>query len=247
MTDRALPYYKWFWQDWRSNRTIQRMGYVERGLYRELLDECWAEGCIPDDVSAMAEICGCPEQVMADAWQVLSKCFVLLDGKWHNEKLDSLRTEQDQIRVKRANAGAKGGKSKLLNEKENEANAKQMLASASNCHIEEKRREENISSSGDDSEADKWCSLDEVVAVYHDLLPMLPSVRMMNGKRKSLLKTRQREYAKCREADWWHVFFDRASQSRFLTGQSNNNTWQADFDFLLSPKGFTGVIEGKYK
>jgi hypothetical protein len=132
MTDRTLPYYKWFWQDWRANRKIQRMSYIERGLYRELLDECWVEGYIPNDIKELADICGCPEDVMADAWQVLSSCFLLIqDNTLINEKLHSLRTEKDVERLKKAENGKKGGLAKAV--------GKQVL---SNCHIEEKIRED---------------------------------------------------------------------------------------------------------
>ena len=88
---RALPYYKWFWQDWRANRKAQRMNYIERGLYRELLDECWVEGSIPNDLNILAEICGCPNDVMANAWQVLESCFKLVEDVYINEKMESLR------------------------------------------------------------------------------------------------------------------------------------------------------------
>lgn len=135
MIDKPLPYYKWFWQDFRANRKVQRMSYIERGLYRDLLDECWADGSIPNDLEELAEICGCPDDVLANAWQVLSKCFVDRgDGRLVNEKLESLRTDTDKTRLARAESGKKG------------AIAKQMpsnsSANASNCHIEEKRREE---------------------------------------------------------------------------------------------------------
>jgi uncharacterized protein YdaU (DUF1376 family) len=143
---KPLPYYKWFWQDFRANRTVQRMSYVERGLYRELLDECWVEGSIPDSIELMADICGCPVDVMTDAWQVLSKCFVLLDGRLHNEKMDSMRTEKDHERVARQVAGRKGGSAKSLNSNDSEASASKCLAKEDVCHIEEKekrtRREE---------------------------------------------------------------------------------------------------------
>ena len=130
--DRVLPYYKWFWQDWRANRKIQRMTYIEKGLYRELLDECWVEGFIPDDIEELADICGCPKEIMANAWQVLSKCFeVFEDGKLVNQKLHSLRTEKDVERLKKSENGKKGGIAK--------ASAKHL---PSNSHIEEKRREE---------------------------------------------------------------------------------------------------------
>jgi uncharacterized protein YdaU (DUF1376 family) len=108
------------------------MSYIERGLYRELLDECWVEGYIPNNIKELADICGCPEDVMADAWQVLSSCFVLIqDNILINEKLHSLRTEKDVERLKKAENGKKGGLAKAI--------GKQVL---SNCHIEDKRKED---------------------------------------------------------------------------------------------------------
>lgn len=108
-----LNYYPWYWRDYRANRKVHRMSYVERGLYRELLDECWVEGFIPMDFGKLSEICGCPEQVLADAWPNLSVCFeeiepgVLISPRMHQE-----RTAKDAERVKRAIAGAEGGKAK---------------------------------------------------------------------------------------------------------------------------------------
>lgn len=137
MSERVLPYYKWFWQDYRANRKVQRMSYIERGLYRELLDECWAEGSIPSDMAELADICGCPEQVMTDAWQMLGKCFVLLGDRFINEKMEDMRTERDQIRVLRAEIGSRGGRAKAAKTQDSVANAKQ---TDGNSHIEEKRR-----------------------------------------------------------------------------------------------------------
>lgn len=143
---RPLPYYKWFWQDWRANRKAQRMSYIERGLYRELLDECWVEGFIPNDISILAEICGCPNDVMANAWQVLESCFELVDDKYINKKMESMRTEKDTERLIKSLNGKKGGDSKSLKSKPKKASAKQVLASAKQVlappNIEEKRREE---------------------------------------------------------------------------------------------------------
>jgi hypothetical protein len=69
---------------------------------------------------------------MADAWQVLSSCFVLIqDNILINEKLHSLRTEKDVERLKKAENGKKGGLAKAI--------GKQVL---SNCHIEDKRKED---------------------------------------------------------------------------------------------------------
>lgn len=149
MADRLAPlgYYKWHWQSWRANRKVQRMSYIERGIYRELLDECWAEGFIPDDIEKLADICGCPTEVMANAWQVLSKCFANAgNGFLYNERLEQERTDMDRTRANRARAGAAGGRAKATNGAGSDgnslANASKCQANASNSHIEEKRREE---------------------------------------------------------------------------------------------------------
>ncbi len=149
-----LPYYKWEWQAFRASRAVQRMDYIQKGLYRELLDECWVEGCIPNDIESLADICGCPVDVMAIAWKVLSKRFVEKDGFLVNEMLDSKRTEKDQERANKSLNGKQGGIKKAKNNNSLELSESTSLASAnqvpSTCHIEEKRREEKskVSMSG---------------------------------------------------------------------------------------------------
>lgn len=139
---KPLPYYKFYWQEFRASRTVQRMDYITQGLYRSLLDECWAEGSIPTEMSEIADICGCPEQVLTDAWHMLSRCFALRQGRFINIKLDSVRTDQDKVRAIKALAGKAGGSAKSKNISEDEAYASTSLASVNGCHIEEKRREE---------------------------------------------------------------------------------------------------------
>lgn len=133
-----LAYYRWYWRDWRGSRAVQRMSYVERGLYRELLDEQWKEGAIPADLAELADICGCPVEVMTDAWRTLSKCFRPLansDGSLLvNERLEAERTEQDRRRINNANAGRLG------------ANAKRTLANAEHSPYSSSRAEQSSSS-----------------------------------------------------------------------------------------------------
>lgn len=141
-----LPYYKWHWLRYRASRKVQRMSILERGIYRELLDEQWAQGYIAGDDKSLSEILEDSKQVLASAKQVLSKCFTEISHNvWQNETLEEQRTENDAIRAKRKLAGLLGG----LAKKDSEASAKQVLASAtdaeadaSKCHIEEKIRED---------------------------------------------------------------------------------------------------------
>jgi len=133
----ALPYYRWHWRDYRADRKVQRMTYIERGLYRELLDECWAEGFIPDDLEALAEVCACPKQVLEDCWPKLKACFMEASpGTLINPRMDRERTAKDAERAIKAIAGARRGASRAPS---SEAAAKQVLPTAgqvlSTCHI----------------------------------------------------------------------------------------------------------------
>jgi hypothetical protein len=131
-----LPYLKWFVRDYRANRRVQRMSYVAKGLYRELLDEEWLEGSLANDVAELADICGCPVDVMTTHWPEIAPCFQVIEGRLVNPKLERQRTEVDECRVKRIEAGREGGlkKQKLANANQMPADAKQV---PSTCHIEE--------------------------------------------------------------------------------------------------------------
>ena len=126
----ALPYYKWYWIDYRANRKVQRMGWQARGLYRELLDEFWSEGILPNDTAALADICGCDHTTFLLHWPQIQGCWEETPDGLINAKMDAQRTEVDASRVAKAKAGAKGGSksNSYTRDKQMEANAKEVLA-----------------------------------------------------------------------------------------------------------------------
>ena len=99
------------------------------------------------------------------------------------------------------------------------------------------------------------CPTEALIALYHEHLPMLPRVEVVNDSRKRALSARWREVvtdADIRKAndqraaglDWFAWFFGHAARSKFLTGKAKD--WRADFDFLLTPSKFAKVVEGSY-
>lgn len=109
---KPLPYLRWYVTDYRASRNANRLTWQERGLYRELLDECWIEGCIPDDLPRLAEIARCPLGVMAEAWPNMRPLFIELeygDGMYlTSRRLEIERSEEDRRRVAMSNGGRKG-------------------------------------------------------------------------------------------------------------------------------------------
>jgi len=125
----ALPYYKWYWIDYRANRKVQRMSWQARGLYRELLDEFWSEGTLPNDTHVLADICGCDHTTFMLHWPQIEGCWEETQDGLINAKMDAQRTEVDSSRVAKAKAGAKGGKTSnsFTRGKQVKAEAKQVL------------------------------------------------------------------------------------------------------------------------
>lgn len=135
-----LPYYRWYWRDWRGSRQVQKMTALERGIYRELLDEQWRNGALHNDPEWLAEAAMCTPEELASVWQVLSKCFPQVEGSdgklLANERIEAERTEVDRQRVNRKIAGHLGGKAK----------AKQVLADAKQVSYSSSRAEQSSSS-----------------------------------------------------------------------------------------------------
>jgi uncharacterized protein YdaU (DUF1376 family) len=117
------------------------LDYVARGLYRDLLDEQWCEGSIPSKIEELADICGCPVEVMSECWPSLKVFFEEQeDGSLVNSKLEKQRTDDDAVRAERARAGKAGALAKMKKTKERQANAKQLPELATICHIAEQSR-----------------------------------------------------------------------------------------------------------
>src|SRR5581483_8150888 len=156
----ANAYYPWYVQDFRASRKVQRMSYISRGLYRELLDEQFLEGSLPTDLQSLAEICGCPLKVMEKAWPEIQACFQESGGKLLNAKLELIRTERDQLRVKRAQSGRLGGI------------AKQTQASAK--HKPYRREEKREKSKEED------CHLDQYATTWNENCGSLSKVQCLS-------------------------------------------------------------------
>lgn len=155
-----LPYYKWHWRDYRANRRVQRMSWQAKGLYRELLDEFWAEGCLPLDHADLADICGCTAEEFSNLWPEMEGCWEVVNGSLTNAKMDSMRTSKDAERVAKSESGRIGGKASnsltraqemQAESKHKEASAKQVLAGAKEMQAqpdiaEQSRAEQRIPS-----------------------------------------------------------------------------------------------------
>jgi hypothetical protein len=102
--------------------------------------------------------------------------------------------------------------------------------------------------------------VEQVIALYHELLPELPKVRLHTKDRvKAIRKVwdwvlRSEKQGGVRRAttpdealQWFRDYFGRASENDFLMGRTPRSgehaNWKCDLDFLLTERGMKHVIE----
>jgi uncharacterized protein YdaU (DUF1376 family) len=101
--------------------------------------------------------------------------------------------------------------------------------------------------------------LDEIVELYHAKLPDLPAVRLKTAKRDRACRDFWRWVLTSKKSDgepraktadeavgWIGSYFERVNANDFLMGRrpgKEHPNWRADFDFLLTERGRTHVIE----
>lgn len=104
------------------------------------------------------------------------------------------------------------------------------------------------------------CQTQSVIDLFHEILPELPVVRLLNDPRKKAISsfwkfvlTSKRSDGTARAIDaesalvWVRGYFERTRENDFLMGRGpkagGHENWTCDIDFLLSDKGKKHVIE----
>ncbi len=86
----------------------------------------------------------------------------------------------------------------------------------------------------------------EILSLYHTLLPTLPKVQILSAKRRSHIKARWKANP---DLAFWKDFFTKVSQSSFLTGRvesKDGRIFMSDLEWLIKEGNFIKIIEGRY-
>jgi hypothetical protein len=104
------------------------------------------------------------------------------------------------------------------------------------------------------------CPTQQIVDQYHQHLPELPTVRLLETSRKKAIcsfwkwaltskRSDGRRRASCSQdaIEWIGSYFERARANDFIMGRTarspDHQNWSADLDYLISAKGRKQVIE----
>lgn len=115
--------YMWSVPDWRTDEMYMMLDNREKGVFRELLDECWVTGSIPSDPQVLARIVREPPEYFDQVWTKIQHKFRSSDN---GKRYYSARLEKDRrrfmlgakFRIKKAKKAAKTRWDKSRQERE---------------------------------------------------------------------------------------------------------------------------------
>ena len=93
------------------------------------------------------------------------------------------------------------------------------------------------------------CPHKKIIEIWNQEIKSLAKVLQLTPDREKALKLRWREEPERQYLDWWRKFFRKIQLSDFLCGRTagkDGRTFTADFDWILNPKFFARILEGKY-
>lgn len=94
------------------------------------------------------------------------------------------------------------------------------------------------------------CPHQDIVALYHEILPMCPSIRDWTAARAQALRARWNEDPKRQNLDYWRLLFEYVADSKFLTGRSTpqpgRKPFFASLDWIVKAENFAKIREERY-
>jgi hypothetical protein len=91
------------------------------------------------------------------------------------------------------------------------------------------------------------CPHQEIIAIYHEVLPQCPRIREWTPARATQLRTRWNENSSRQNLDYWRQFFEYVAQCDFLVGRAGKTPFFADLEWMTKIANFTKIREQKYE
>jgi uncharacterized protein YdaU (DUF1376 family) len=98
----------WSVPDWRGDDVYMILDNREKGIYRELIDQCWVAGGISSNPEDLARFVGEPVDYFRGVWAKIHKKFRVRGDGLISKRLEQDRRRLKEVRKKRKDAAQKG-------------------------------------------------------------------------------------------------------------------------------------------
>lgn len=110
---KGWPWFPMYAADFTNSRKVRTMTPAQVGVYVLLLCHEWDAGALPDDMDELAALANHADP--SDVRTVVERAFTLVDGRWQNERLESVRDEREARRIQQVQAGQASAKARRRN------------------------------------------------------------------------------------------------------------------------------------
>lgn len=179
------------------------------------------------------------------------------------ERSTGAKTQADRAREYRNRKKAQGidGADETVTDRHVTLRDEKRDASRDTVTTEKSREEKKKGASAPSSTARlPTCKPEEIVEVYHEVLPELPGVRVMDKAREKAIRERWQWVMTSTKPDgtrrattadegmqWFRSYFERARDNDFLMGRTakapGHENWRPDIEFLMKSAGLKQVLE----
>lgn len=246
-----MNYYKRHLGDYAKD--AGHLSLVEHGVFTLLLDRYYSAEHPLTHEEALRVCRARTAEEKAAVEYVLTNFFTYTDGGYTNKRADAEIEAYNEKAERNRQSGRMGGRPKASgfadgNPKETQT-VSEREPKPNPSHKPLAISQEEASKASPYSSAGAACPQAEIVALYHELLPTCPRMKVWNGAREANLRARWREDAKRQDLAYWRRFFAHVASSPFLTGQvatGDRKPFFASLDWLVKSENFAKVIEGRY-
>jgi len=208
------------------------------GVHLRLMNYSWINGPLPEDTEALARITRLDHGNFKKVWyRYVTPKWTKTDEGFVNPRLEYERQKRRQYLDNQRDRAIKrwGNKDATALPRHMPEDMPEPCLSFSSS------KRDNIVVSG----ANNNCPHQEIIALYHEILPALSRVRQWTPKRQKLLKARWFSSPEYQSLQWWKAFFEYIRECPHLIGK-NDRQWTADLEWLCVESNFVKTLEGRY-
>ena len=222
----------------------------EECLYRRLIDLYYInEGPLLFDEVFIAKKSRIGRRKLRQILPNVLNFFVISDGKLHHKRIDAELEKSRKIREVRSELGRRGGLAKAKAIAKNKPLAKAVARHNHNHNHSNNKysTQPTTSLAGACAHGHSHCSPEQVVEIYHDMLPDLIPIKRLTPKLISQIEHVSRiPQIGCSNETHWRNFFKRVARSDWLTGRAKNEPSRYSLRGLLDEETYTKIAEGQY-
>lgn len=221
----------------------------EEGVYRRLIDFYYdTEQPIPKETKPVIRRLRLGNYV-DEVEQILAEFFTLEDDGYHNYRCDiEIKLYQERVDKAREN-GKKGGRPR-----KNTGLETQSVILANPQESESKANYELITNNQElikDTAVSKIppCPHDEIIDLYHEILPELPSITKSlwaGSVSEKDLRARWKQHENHQSLDFWQRYFTAIKRIDWYfegVGTGDFANWSANLKWLIKRKNFDNTID----